>query len=83
MPTFLRVLGYSVVIYTHDHRPAHIHVIGPNGRSVFNLNCPTGPLELREVVRITGIQLRRLERVIEPEIVALCVEWRKIHGRYH
>lgn len=80
MPTYLRILGYSVVIYSHDHRPAHIHVIGPDGRCVFNLNCPSGPIELRSVVGISDLLLRRLASKIEPAIRELCVEWRKIHG---
>jgi hypothetical protein len=82
MPTFLRALGYSIVIYTNDHRPARVHAIGPDGRCVFILNCPNGPLELREVSGVTAAQVRRLARAIEPEIQALCTQWRKIHGRY-
>jgi len=80
MPTYLRILGYCVVIYPHDHRPAHIHVIGPDGRCVFNLNCPSGPLELRSVSKIPTVLLHRLANAIEPEIFELCREWRKIHG---
>jgi hypothetical protein len=82
MPTFLRAHGYYVTIYTHDHRPAHVHAIGPSGRCVFNLNCPTGPLELREASGITAVQIRRLARVIEAELQALCAKWREIHGHY-
>jgi hypothetical protein len=82
MPTLFRVLGYSVLIYTYDHRPAHVHVIGPDGRCVFNLNCPNGPLELREVHGITSTQTRRLAGAIEPELKALCAAWRTFHGRY-
>jgi hypothetical protein len=82
MPTLFRVLGYAVVIYTQDHRPAHIHAIGPDGRCVFDLNCPVGPLALREASGISATQIRRLARAIEPGIEALCAAWRKIHGRY-
>ncbi|MFM0069240.1 DUF4160 domain-containing protein [Paraburkholderia aspalathi] len=82
MPTFFRALGYSVLIYTHDHRPAHVYAVGPNGRCVFDLNCPDGPLELREASGIATAQIRRLARAIEPEIQALCAQWRKFHGRY-
>ena len=28
MPTALRLGALRVVIYTNDHRPAHVHVIG-------------------------------------------------------
>ncbi|WP_199271807.1 DUF4160 domain-containing protein [Pseudoduganella flava] len=37
-----------VVIYPNDHRPAHVHVIGPGCEAVFDLHCPEGPPELRE-----------------------------------
>jgi hypothetical protein len=29
-------------------RPAHVHVIGSECEAVFHLNCPYGPVELRE-----------------------------------
>ena len=32
----------------NDHRPAHVHVIGHGCEAVFNLNCPKGPVTLRE-----------------------------------
>jgi Domain of unknown function (DUF4160) len=82
MPTFFRALGYNIVIFTHDHRPAHVHAVGPDGRCVFNLNCPSGPIELREVSGVTAAQIRRLARAIEAELEALCAGWRKIHGHY-
>ena len=37
-----------VVIYSNDHRPAHVHVIGAGKEAVFELNCPPGPVVLRE-----------------------------------
>jgi len=82
MPKILTVLGYNVVIYTHDHRPAHVHIEGPDGSCVFRLNCPSGPLDLRESHGLALTLVRRLARQIEPEIEALCAEWRRIHGRY-
>ena len=48
LPTVLRFGGLRVVIYPNDHRPAHVHVIGRGCEAVFNLNCPAGPVELRE-----------------------------------
>jgi len=26
MPTILRIEGYEIVIYLHDHLPPHVHV---------------------------------------------------------
>jgi len=48
VPVVLRFDGLRVVIYPNDHRPAHVHVIGPQGEAVFVPNCPEGPPELRE-----------------------------------
>jgi hypothetical protein len=80
MPTVLRFDGLRVVIYPHDHRPAHVHVWGDGGEAVFFLNCPDGPPELREV---RGFDRRRLGRIIEklrPRVAELCEGWRAIHG---
>jgi hypothetical protein len=37
-----------VMIYTNDHRPAHVHVWDGKRQAVYNLNCPAGPIDLRE-----------------------------------
>lgn len=49
MPTIATV-SHRGVIYTADHRPAHVHVIGAGFEIVFNLNCPNGPLDVRNIV---------------------------------
>ena len=48
VPTVLRIAELRVVIYLNDHREAHVHVIGKGCEAVFELNCPAGPVELRE-----------------------------------
>jgi len=48
MPTVLRFDGVRVAIYPNDHRPARVHAIAADGEAVFVLNCPHGPLDLRE-----------------------------------
>ncbi|CAG9272397.1 DUF4160 domain-containing protein [Paraburkholderia unamae] len=80
MPTVLRVPGYRVAIFPHDHRPAHVHVASPQGSCVLKLNCPDGPLELRELYELAEQQVMRLARVLEPEIKLLCMAWWRIHG---
>ncbi len=82
MPSVLAIDGLRVMIYTHDHRPAHVHVIGSGAEAVFVLNCPHGPPELRES---RGLQLRDVKSVIDalkPQVHLLCAEWRRIHGRH-
>jgi hypothetical protein len=80
MPTVLRVPGFRVVIFSDDHRPAHVHVVSPQGSCVFKLNCPNGPLELRELYALAEQQVLRLARALEPEIKLLCGAWWRIHG---
>ena len=82
MPVVYRIGGLRVVIWPNDHRPAHVHVIGPNGEAVFILNCPEGPPELRERF---GFRLREANEIAEAlmgAIPALCEEWSKVHGSY-
>ena len=80
MPTVLRFDGRRVVIYPTDHRPAHVHVIGPDGEAVFFLNCPAGPPELRESYRFGRAEVNRIRDRLAGRVAALCEEWRRIHG---
>jgi carbamoylphosphate synthase small subunit len=80
MPTVLRLDGLRVVIYPNDHRPAHVHVIGPEGEAVFVLNCPGGPVSLRESVGFIGRVLRAVEAALNDVLPGLCGAWETIHG---
>jgi hypothetical protein len=71
-----------VVIYPNDHRPAHVHVIGPGCEAVFDLHCPEGPPELRENYDFTRKELGRIADALADPIRALCAQWRVIHGLY-
>ncbi len=82
MPTVLRLDGLSVRVYSNDHRPAHVHVIGAGGRAVFNLNCPDGPPALRESLGFRSTDLSRIEDQLIGVLAALCAKWRAIHGDY-
>ena len=79
MPTVLRFGAYRVVIYTNDHRPAHVHVIGPNGRAVFDLHCPEGPPMVRDS-RLNPDELAKIKAVLQRHLAELCKAWEKIHG---
>jgi hypothetical protein len=82
MPVVDRIGGLRVVIWPNDHRPAHVHVIGPNGEAVFNLHCPGGPPELRESFGFRLGEVNVIAEALRSVIPALCDEWSKIHGRY-
>ena len=80
VPTVLRFEGLRVVIYPNDHRPAHVHVIGRGCEAVFNLNCPAGPVELRENYGFSRRQIARIEATLANHLTELCQAWENIHG---
>ena len=80
MPTVLRLNGLRVVIYPDDHRPAHVHVIGPDGEVAFFLNCPEGPPELREAYGMSRREVNRIAKDLSAHIADLCERWSEIHG---
>jgi hypothetical protein len=80
MPTIHRFDGYRVVVYPAGHAPSHVHVAGGGVEAVFNLNCPGGPVELREAYGVDRRQVSAMRREIGAKIAVLCAEWRKIHG---
>jgi hypothetical protein len=80
VPTVLRLAGLRIVIYPNDHRPAHVHAVGWSGEAVFELNCPSGPVSLRESFGISPRDVRRIVAMLELEIGLLCAAWEKVHG---
>lgn len=80
MPTVLRFGGFRVVVYPNDHRPAHVHVIGRGCEAVFCLNCPFGPVEVRENYRFSRAEIKRVERSLMANLKELCQGWERIHG---
>lgn len=82
MPTVKHINNLRVVIYPNDHRPAHVHVIGPGGEAIFILNCPGGPPELREVYDFSLRDVHQIKQQIAKELVDLCKIWKDIHDDY-
>lgn len=80
MPTVLRIRGLRVVIYSNDHRPAHVHVIGGGREAVFDLHCPNGPPELRENYGFSRTDAGCVKAALNASLALLCDEWRKVHG---
>ena len=82
MPTILRIGNLRVVIYPNDHRPAHVHVIGPEHETLFYLNCPEGPVDLRENYGFSTRELNRIELALNKHVVELCAAWKEIHDNH-
>jgi hypothetical protein len=79
MPTIMRFDGLRVVVYSNDHSPEHVHVIGADREAVFELHCPDGPVTLRESYGFTTRQLRRVMDQLNAELLELCSAWESIH----
>jgi hypothetical protein len=69
-----------VVVHPNDHRPAHVHVIGRGCEAVFDLNCPAGPVQLRENYSFRKRDLASIENELAYRLHSLCTAWESIHG---
>ena len=75
-----RAHGFRIVIYTQDHEPAHVHIVGP-GLAKINLLGPDGRPEVVNVVRIKRSDMRRLLAEVTEHRERFMREWERIHGR--
>ena len=81
MPTVLPLFsGWRVVIFTNDHRPPHVHVIGAEAHARFELFCDLGQVQLLSSFGFTQNQLRRIAGHLRGHLAHLCSEWGRIHG---
>jgi hypothetical protein len=79
MPRILQIDGWDVRVIPGDHRPAHVHVVKRPSEAVFNLNCPSGPVELREEHNCSIQEVNLLESHLNKHVPSLCAGWRKYH----
>lgn len=56
------------------------YVIGHGCEAVFELNCPAGPVTLRENYGFSRRDLARIQYVLFQNLSALCKAWENIHG---
>lgn len=80
MATILSENGRRYVVYSNDHRPAHVHVISADHEALFELNCPQGPPSLRENYGFPKKLLNEIKRVLSEHLAEACAAWKKIHG---
>lgn len=76
-----------MVIYSEDHRPSHVHLVGAEQAAVLFLNCQDdplthGPVVVRENHGFQARELRPLVELVEANLALLCTEWRRVHGAY-
>jgi hypothetical protein len=80
MPTVLRRSGFSVMVLTNDHTPAHVHVFRAGTEVIVNLSTGMNGPQIREVKRMSKGNVRKAVRLIEENLATLREEWRRIHG---
>ena len=72
-----------IVIYTQDHRPAHVHVLRGTkpieAEAVFIL-LPPRRVELREVYGFSLREVNRIAAELRPMVPELVEKWKVIHG---
>jgi hypothetical protein len=81
MPTVHAFDGFRVFVPANDHRPAHVHVAKAGDEAIFFLNCPDGPVALRENYGMSRAQIGSVERALNPIVGSLCEKWESIHGQ--
>lgn len=82
MATVTWINGWRVFINSNDHKPAHVHVESNGTEAVFNLNCPNGPVRLRDNWGVSARDVTWLARELGMRLTHTCGTWRQIHGNY-
>ena len=84
MVVIYRAFGYRFVIYTQDHEPAHVHVIGEGEAKIDLLGSETRSETNCRLVWSVGIPRRDLKRILQEAGVRrdeFLRAWERIHGR--
>lgn len=79
MVTVYREAGFRFVIYSDDHEPAHVHVVG-DGNAKVDLGRVNG---IPEMVYSGGFRqgdVRRIMDIVRKQRAMLLKRWSDIHG---
>lgn len=76
--SFLQRLAH--LIYTNDHRPPQVHVIGPEESARFELLCDLRKGKLMDSFGFKLAQVQQLEVYLLNHLEHLCSERERIHG---
>lgn len=82
MPTVKNIDGLRVMVRTNDHPPPHVHVLGPGKEAVFELNCPDGPVTLRDNLGFSRKELQGIADDLSSCVPVLCGKWGEFHGNH-
>lgn len=79
MVTVHREAGLRFVIFTDDHEPAHVHVVG-DGVAKINLVGPDGSPELVSNDGLKTGDLRKAMRIVTEQQARMLERWKDHHG---
>ncbi len=79
MISVLRSHGFRFVIYSNDHQPAHVHVIG-RGEAKINLAGEDGRPELVWAKGMSRADIRLAYGLVEEHRLKLLAKWIEMHG---
>jgi hypothetical protein len=79
MATIFRVRGLRVVIYSNDHWPPHVHVVGPDREAKIALSSAGGHPGLVSNHGLSRSQLASVLVEIDRQRDRLMRRWREIH----
>ena len=75
----MREAGFDIVIYTADHRPAHVHVF--KGDAQAKIRVTDGTVELILVMGMRRSDVRKAVELVAKHYDAICEAWKKIYGQ--
>jgi len=79
MITALRAGGLRVAIFTDDHPPPHVHVLG-DGEVKIPLTGASGRPEVIQSIGMKKSDVAKALKIIEQELALLLKLWSELHG---
>lgn len=80
MATIFRQDGFEVMVYTNDHRPAHVHVFKAEGEIVIYLGDTQTPPSVRSNIGMSHRDERKALIITGEHQEEFLEAWRRIHG---
>ena len=76
-PTIFRESGYRFFFFSREESRSHVHVYCPDGEAKFWLDPE---LELARNYRLSKVQLKEIEKIIERHYDELTAAWNSFFG---
>lgn len=76
-PTVFKERGYRFFFFSREESRPHVHVYSPDGEAKFWLEPD---LELARNYRLSNVQLKEVEKIIEEHFDELTAAWHNFFG---